>query len=152
MEQDRLIFKIFITAILVGFVEAFLIYSRMFLSFTLYTVQDFTIYHFIISLITFIINPIMVLIGFYYLGRKFDLKSNLKPAIIRLLIGAYLGQFFGITILQLVGICFIKGFNFYWISYLSSILSVLFLRIFFPAFTALAISYLRNNRKETDEA
>jgi hypothetical protein len=115
MEQDRLIFRIFIMIIIVGFVEAFLIYSRTFLSFTLYNIQDFTIYQTIISLISFIINPISVLIGFYYLGKKLDLKSNLKSVIIRLLIGAYLGQFLGITILQLVGIIFIKGFNFYWI-------------------------------------
>jgi hypothetical protein len=146
MEQDRLIFRIFIMIMIVGFVEAFLIFSRTFLTFTLYNFQDFTIYHFIISIISFIINPIYVLIGFYYLGKKLDLKSNLKPVIVSLLVGAYLGQFFGITIPQLVGIYFIREFNFYWLSYLSTILSVLFLGIFFPAFTALAIAHL----KQTD--
>ena len=101
------------------------------------------IYSNILSLIIFIINPISVLIGFYYLGKKLDLKSNLKSVIIRLLIGAYLGQFFAITIVNL--------FSFSWTFYLINILSTLFLAIFFPAFTALAIAYLGNNREEPNE-
>ena len=140
---------------IVGFVETFLIFSEPLLVFPIVSIrgniQDMQIYSNILSLIIFIINPISVLIGFYYLGKKLDLKSNLKSVIIRLLIGAYMGQFFGITSLQLTGICLIKGFNFYWLTYLSNILSVLFLGIFFPAFTALAIAYLGNNREEPNE-
>jgi hypothetical protein len=147
MEQDRPIFRIFIIIMIIEFVATFLGYSRMFLPFTLDNVQYFTIYHFIISIITFIINPISVLIGFYYLGKKLDLKSNLKPVIVRLLIGAYLGQFISITILYLVGIYFIEGFSFYWLSYLSSILSVSFLGLFFASFTALAIANLGQNNR-----
>jgi hypothetical protein len=146
MEQDRPIFRIFIMIMIIEFVATFLGYSRMFLPFTLDNVQYFTIYHFIISIITFIINPISVLIGFYYLGKKLDLKSNLKPVIVRLLIGAYLGQFISFTLLYLIGIYLIEGYSFYWLSYLSSILSVSFLGLFFAAFTALAIAHL----KQTD--
>ncbi len=147
MEQNRSLFGIFIVTMIIEFVIAFLSYSRMFLPFTLdINFQDLQIYHLIISLITFIINPISVLIGFYYLGKKLDLKSNLKPVIVRLLIGAYLGQFISFTLLYLIGIYFIEGYSFYWLSYLSSILSVSFLGVFFASFTALAIAHL----KQTD--
>lgn len=151
MEQGRLLFRIFLMIMMVGFVGTFIIFFRMFLFFNFIDFQDFTIYQTIFSIITFIVNPVSVLVGFYYLGKKFDLKSNLKWVIIRLLIGAYLGQFFAITVVNLIGIYFINGFSFYWTSYLSNILSTLFLAIFFSAFTALAIAYLRNNREETDE-
>ena len=143
MEQRRSLLRIFIIIIIVGFLEAFLVYSQPFVPFIIGNIQDMQIYRNILSLIIFIINPISVLIGFYYLGKKLDLKSNLKSIIIRLLIGAYLGQFFAITIVNL--------FSFSWTFYLSNILSTLFLAIFFPAFTALAIAYLGNNREAPNE-
>jgi hypothetical protein len=90
MEQRRLLFRIFILIMIVGFVEAFLVYSQPFVPFIIGNIQDMQIYRNILSLIIFIINPISVLIGFYYLGKKLDLKSNLKSVITRLLIGAYL--------------------------------------------------------------
>ena len=142
MEQDRSIFRIFITIMIVGFVETFLIYSEPLAPFTVVNIQDMQLYSNILSLIIFFINPVSVLIGFYYLGKKLDLKSNLKSVIIRLLIGAYLGQFLAITLLHLVGL-----YTFYWNFYLSSILSTLFLGIFFPAFTALAIAYLKHTEQ-----
>jgi hypothetical protein len=135
MEQNRSLLGIFIVAMIIELVVTFLSYSRMFLPFSLENLQDFTIYHTIISMVTFIINPILVLIGFYNMGKKFDLKSNLKPIIVRLLIGAYLGQFI-----------FIEEYTFYWLSYLSSLLSVSFLGVFFASFTALAMAHL----KQTD--
>ena len=146
MEQNRSLLGIFIVAMIIELVVTFLSYSRMFLPFSLENLQDFTIYHTIISMVTFIINPILVLIGFYNMGKKFDLKSNLKPIIVRLLIGAYLGQFISFTLLHLIGIIFIEEYTFYWLSYLSSLLSVSFLGVFFSSFTALAMAHL----KQTD--
>jgi len=75
-------------------------------------VQNLQIYNYIVYVITFIINPISVLIGFYYLGKKLDLKSNLKSVIIGLLVGTYLGQFFSITILFVIGVFFAEWFDF----------------------------------------
>jgi hypothetical protein len=146
MEQNSSLFRMFIVILIIEFVITFLVYSQLFIPFAVDNIQDLQIYSYIISLITFIINPFFVLIGFYYLGKKLDLKSKLKSVIIRLLIGAYLGQFFSITILNLVEIYFIEGFNFHWLSYLGSILSVSFLGVFFATFTALAIAYM----KQTD--
>lgn len=146
MEQNSSLFRLFIVTMIIEFVVTFLTYSRIFLPFAVDNVQNLQIYNYLISLITFIINPISVLIGFYYLGKKLDLKSKLKPAIVRLLIGTYFGQFFSMTILFSIGIYFIEGFNFSWLSYLGSILSVSFLGVFFASFTALAIAYL----KQTD--
>ena len=142
MEQNRSLFRLFIVAMIIEFVVTFLTYSRIFLPFTVDNLQNLQIYNYIISLITFSINPISVLIGFYYLGKKFDLKSKLKPVIVRLLIGAYFGQFFSITILFLIGI-FIGWVDLFWLSYLGSILSVSFLGVFFASFTAMAVAYLK---------
>ena len=134
----------FIVILIIEFAITFLVYFQLFLPFTIGNIQDLQIYNYIIYLITFIINPISVLIGFYYLGKKLDLKSKLKPAIVRLLMGTYFGQFFSITILFLIGIG-IEGVDFSWLSYLGSILSVSFLGVFFASFTALAIANLGKN-------
>lgn len=150
MEQKSSLFRMFIVILIIEFVTTFLAYSRLFLPYALdiQTLTSLQIYGSTISLITIIINPISVLIGFYYWGKKLDLKSNLKSVIIRLLIGAYLGQFLAITIHYLVGIYFITGFNFYWLAYLQQgILSVSFLGVFFTSFTALAIANLRQNNQ-----
>ena len=58
------------------------------------SIQNYQFYSSIFSIITMIVNPFLVFIGFYKIGKKFDLKSNLKSLIIRLLSGAYLGHFF----------------------------------------------------------
>ena len=112
--------------------------------------QDYFLYFALSSIISFIINPILLFIGFYRFGKRFDLKSNLKKVIKRLLIGAYLGHFFSTIILTLVEINIRpEGYNFYWFSYLLiRIFSVSFLRFFFTAFTALAMAYLRHNKSE----
>ena len=144
MEHNSSLFRLFIVTMIIEFVVSFLTYSRIFLPFAVDNLQNLQIYNYIISLITFIINPISVLIGFYYLGKKLDLKSKLKPAIVRLLMGTYFGQFFSITILFLIGIG-IEGVDFSWLSYLGSILSVSFLGVFFASFTALAIANLGKN-------
>jgi hypothetical protein len=146
LEQNRFLFRIFIVIMILEFVIIFLNYYRILLiPFSFDNVQEMQIYISIISLFSFIIHPILVLIGFYNLGKKIDLKSNLKSVILRLLIGAYLGQFFSITVLNFIGICFIEGFNFYWLSYFGFIFSTVFLGAFFTSFTALAIAYLKQN-------
>ncbi len=132
-QKDRLLIMIFLVIMIIQFTINFLNYSQMFLPFGLCK--------YIISLIIFIINPVSVLIVFYKLGKKLDLISNLKTVIIRLLIGAYLGHFFSITILSLIEINYlIEGSNFYWLIYLSRILSIPFIGFFFASFTALAIA------------
>jgi hypothetical protein len=149
MEQNQFLKVIFFIILIIEFVITFLTYSRLLFPFTVGNIQENIIYFFGISLITFIINPVLVLIGFYRLGKKFDLKSNLKSVILRLAIGAYLGQFLSITILNLIGIYIIEGFNFYWLSYFSRIFSTGFLGLFFTSFSALAISYLRHNQQNS---
>jgi hypothetical protein len=132
----------FIVILIIEFATTFLVYSQLFVPFAIGNIQDIQIYNFVIQLITFIISPISVLVGFYYWGKKLYLKSNLKSVITRLLVGAYLGQFLAITIHYLVGIYFIGGFNSDWLVYLSRIVSVSFIGVFFVSFTALAIANL----------
>jgi hypothetical protein len=143
MEQSRSIIKMIIVILVLQSVTTFLVHSRVFIPFTSDNIQSVSICLSIISIIIWIISPFFVFIGFYYLGKKFDLKSNLKSVIIRLLVGAFLGQFLGITILNIVKIILIEGFNFYWHVYMVDVLSVSILGTFFAAFTALAIAYLK---------
>ena len=110
-------------------------------------IQYIQLYSTITSLSSFIVNTILTLFVFYRIGKKFDLKSNLKSSIIRLMTGAYLGQFVGINAVNLIGIFLIEGFTFY-PAYLVRAFSVSFLGTFFTAFTALAIAYLRHNKSE----
>jgi hypothetical protein len=113
-----------------------------------YNFQYFQLLSTFLSLSSFIVSPILTLFVFYRIGKKFELKSNLKSSIIRLMTGAYLGQFVGSTTVYLIGIFLIEEFTVYWPQYLSRIFSVSFLGLFFPSFTALAIAYLRNNESE----
>ena len=95
-----------------------------------------------------IVNPFLVFIGFYKIGKKFDLKSNLKSLIIRLLSGAYLGHFLSYNVAYLsVGNDSI-WFDSYLSIFIGSVFSLSFLGTFFAAFTALAIGYLRHNESE----
>ena len=95
-------------------------------------------YHAIVSVIRFLIEPIIIFIVFYFLGRKLDLKANLASLIGRMLIGLYLGYLAGIVTS--------------WLLYepeqlLRQGVSVLLLPInpdpFFASFSALALAYVR---------
>ena len=103
-------------------------------------IQNYQFYALIFSLISMIINPFLVFFGFYQIGKKFDLRSNLKSLIIRLLAGAYLGYFLSFTIVYLI-----RGFDFSFSVLIGSSISLTFLDAFFIAFSALAIAYLRHN-------
>jgi len=92
------------------------------------------------SIINIIINPFLVFIGFYQIGKKFDLRSNLKSLIIRLLMGAYLGHFLSITVVYLIMGNNSPWFDSYWSTFIGNVFSLSFLGTFFAAFTALAIS------------
>lgn len=78
-----------------------------------------------------IIDPVIIFILFYHIEKKFDLKLNLIPTIIRLLLGSYLGHFLAINLILL-----------------STIFSTLFLQTTFLSFSAIAIAYLKNNIEE----
>ena len=92
----------------------------------------------IISLICLAINPVLVFIGFYLVGRKIDLKARLPLFIVLPIVGACVGNLLGhVTItliiepeLLLYGVC--GGLN-----------PTSFLQTFFVAFTALAIAHIR---------
>ena len=144
---------IFLVILIISFVSGFLGLFPLLIWENLVFQDPFTrantfFYFSLLSIIGFIINPILLFIGFYRIGKKFDLKSNLKSSIIRLMTSAYLGRVVGITAVYLIGIFLIKEYTFYWPQYLSSIFSVAFIGTFFTAFTALAIAYLRQNESE----
>ena len=103
-------------------------------------IQLYSMYYPIIIIINIIISPVLVFVLFYLIGKKFDLKSNLKFSIIRLLIGAYVGHFLSFNIVRFFG----EYYNF-WSTIVSSIVSLAFLGTFFTAFTGLAIAYLKQN-------
>jgi len=104
------------------------------------TAIGFWIY--ITELVGAAISPFLVFVVFYLLGRKINLKAILSRSIISLIVGGFVGNFLGFSSVTLIfnpdrpelliGAVF-TGLNPHGS----------FLRIFFVAFTALAIAYLR---------
>jgi len=91
----------------------------------------------VISLIRTAINPFLIFIGFYLVGRKIDLKANLGLSILSLIAGASIGGFVGYAVTTLIMnplVELLVGAAGY---------STGFYQIFFVAFTALAIAHLR---------
>ena len=138
-QKNRSLITIFLVIILISFVSGFF---RSFptVLWNIENIQDYLFYAPIFSLIGIIINPFLVFIGFYQIGKKFDLRSNLKSLIIRLLTGAYLGYFLSFNIVYLI-----RGVDLYVPTLIGSSISLTFLDAFFIAFSALAIAYLRHN-------
>ncbi len=142
MEQkDRSLITMFLVIILISFVSGFFRSFPMVL-WNIENIQDYIqhyqFYALIFSLINIIINPFLVFIGFYQIGKKFDLRSNLKSLIIRLLTGAYLGYFLSFNIVYLI-----RGIDLYFPTLIGSSISLTFLDAFFIALSALAIAYLK---------
>ena len=108
------------------------------------TLVTIGVYMSFISLARFAINPFLILIGFYLVGRKIDLKANLGLSILSLIAGASIGGFVGYAVATLI----INPLpNRPYVELLVSAVYPLgfgsFLQIFFVAFTALAIAHLR---------
>ena len=95
-----------------------------------------------VQLIRTAINPFLILIGFYLVGGKIDLKANLGLSILSLVVGAYVGNLLGYSIMtsitnpgrvQLLLAALINPLGSF--------------QIFFVAFTALAIAHLRRSER-----
>ena len=137
MEQkDRYLVMIFLVVLIISFVIGIL---RNWMIFYFLEWHDYLVYY-QISVISSLITPLLVFIPYYLIGKKFDLRSNLKWSIISLLTGAYLGYFLSANIeIPLI------GFVPYWERVIESIISLQFLYTFSIAFSALAIAYFKNN-------
>ena len=141
MEQKNYsLITIFLVILIISFVSGLLRNYRFFF-FGIDNIQDYLWYaNLLLSIINIIINPCLVFLGFYQIGKKFDLRSNLKSLIIRLLAGAYLGYFLSFTIVYLI-----RGFDVSFPVLIGSSISLTFLDAFFVAFSALAIANFRHN-------
>lgn len=145
MEQNHSLFTIFL-AILIASIVTDVFRGSFFMFFDASNIQLYSTYYPIFVLVSILVHPVLIFILFYKLGKRFDLKVNLKPSIIRLLLGSYLGHFLGTNIIYL----YIAGEN-YLSTLVGSIISTQFLATFFLSFSALAIAYLSNYMDETDE-
>jgi hypothetical protein len=85
--------------------------------------------------------PLMVFVLMYPTGRKIDLKSKLVPLIINLISGLYIGEIIGFNVVLIF-----TG-NFTVDTIIPSLVQSI--SLFFVAFTALAISYLRHNQQNS---
>ena len=125
--------------------------SRTFLAFSLKDKLGLSnevraFYMAVVGLIGFVINPVLVFIGIYLIGRKIDLKANLTSIIVRLLVGAYVGNLFGHIVAPLVGSPLLHELEiplFITSSFLLGLFSISILHLFFVAFTALSIAHIR---------
>jgi len=97
-----------------------------------------SIYMTVASLARFAIDPVLVFIGVYLVGRKIDLKAKLTPLIVLLIVGAYVGNLIGYIITPLI-----SKPELLLESTFMGLTSTSPLRLFFVAFTALAIAYIR---------
>lgn len=137
MEQkDRYLIMIFLVVLImdfaVGFIRRIPIVVR--------PSMDYFYIYYLIIFISFLISPVLVFIAFYLIGRKFDVRTNLRSLIIILLTGAYLGDF-----LSAIIYIPLREYVFSWESVIGIFISLQFLYTFFIAFSALAIAYFRNN-------
>ena len=145
IEQNQSLLTIFLAILGLSFVADFFGgLPLLFFDFS-YNLAMYAYYPIFMAL-HIIIDPVLIFILFYHIGKKFELKLNLIPTIIRLLIGSYLGHFLATNLIYILAA---------WEAYpsilLSSIFSNLFLHTTFLSFSALAIAYLRNNREKTDD-
>jgi hypothetical protein len=151
-EVHRSLNLLFFVILILGFVSGFIFGFRHLLPFVLdwqTPASSLATIFFFFSVISFIISPIMVFIAIYYVGRELDLRLNLGSSIIRLLSGGYVGQLMGCSIAYLI-----SGYGFDSIvQYLGLMLSLAIssLSIFFTAFTALALAYIRKNNQIGNE-
>ena len=108
--------------------------------------KDIHMYLGYVELAVRIINPVLIFIGFYLVGRKIDLKANLGLSILSLIAGASIGGFVGYAVTTLImnplpdrlGAELLMSAGYSTGSY----------QIFFVAFTALAIARLRRSEGE----
>ena len=104
--------------------------------------KDIGMYLGYVQLVRTAVNPFLIFIGFYLVGRKIVLKANLGLSILSLIAGASIGGLVGYAVTTLImnplpdrlgaELLFLAVYP------LGS-----FLQIFFVAFTALAIAHLR---------
>ena len=130
MEQKvRYLIMIFLVIFMMEFVVGFLTNILM-------VYYNFHLYIDIIRSI--IICPFLIFIVSYLIGRKFDVRTNLRSLIIVLLTSAYLGYFLSVFIP-------ISGFFNIWDWVIDRLISYRFLYVFFVAFSALTLANFRHN-------
>lgn len=99
--------------------------------------EEIGIYLTIRSLVGTAINPFMILIGVYFVGRKIDLKAKLVPLIVLIFVGSYLGNLLGHIVAPLIIAPQSLSAS------VQMGLTYLPLQRFFVAFTALSLAYIR---------
>ena len=105
------------------------------------SLKDIGMYLGYVQLTRTAISPVLILIGFYLVGRKIDLKANLGLSILSLIAGDAIGGFvgYGVTTLIMNPLPDHPRGELL----MSAVYSTSSYQIFFVAFTALAIAHLR---------
>ena len=137
--RNRSLIVLFFMMLIFGLLEGFLFGYHLVLPFFLLdaSAHDLSTLTAILGSIDALI-PLLVIVLMYPMGRKIDLKSKLVSLIITLLGGVYLGKIIGFNIIL------IFAGNYSLDTFISSLIQSI--SLFFVAFTALAISYLRHNK------
>ena len=82
-----------------------------------------------------LLSFVLIFIAFYLIGKKINVRTNLKLVIITLLIGTYVAN-----LLVVPQFLYLDTFSWEWIFYI-------FFPLQFIAFSALSIAYFRNNNE-----
>ena len=99
--------------------------------------EEIDIYLTIRTSVGTIIDPFIVLIAVYFVGRKIDLKAKLAPLIALIIVGSYVGNLLGHIVAPLI------SFPEFLTESVLHGLMFLPLHDFFIIFTALSLAYIR---------
>jgi hypothetical protein len=103
----------------------------------------------VIPVVSLIINPIAILVVFYRVGKKYDLRGRIKEAILSILLGWGIGYFLT-TIAGIVISYYVFHSTIYFepLSILALIIIPFYQSVFpfFVTLASLALGYLRQNQ------
>ena len=153
-QQNQALTTMFLVILILGFASGFLSVYQILLPFAFdwqTSGSSLSMYYGLFSIISFIISPILIFTGIYFLGKKIDVKTKLSSIIITLIGGALIGKLLGYVSAYLISGYEFEVFSVPYLSHLLS-LSLSSLSMFFIAFTALAIAYIQHHDKMNNES
>jgi hypothetical protein len=150
--------KLLITSLVFAMIYGIIFWFFVFIdSFVATLMIPLLFWSYVPELLLFIINPIAIFVVFYFIGKKLDLMSMLKGAIISIFIGLLIGFYpIAIAFIMIVGSLLrvdISIAQWYFLVELPATIQYVLLT-FFVVFASLAIGYLRaqsNIKKETNQ-
>jgi len=139
--------RIFVIAFVLSFATGALSTANLFLPRTLRP-DVFGLAWFILKVVEFFLNPVLVFVSFYLLGRKIDLVAEFMSVLLSLFLGSWFGHMTGYFSLQFTFITWYGGTfvvpTVLWVVWYAFTLA--FSLEFFVGFTAFSMVYIVRKR------